>query len=216
MKAQRRGKYYYVEDLPRLVSVTTILDVINKPQLITWAARQAAEASIREPGLSVERIVSKAFEKRNSAADRGTSVHKLIDALNRGETLKEQNGYIDAFHAFCGKLNPKTLLSEQLCYSIKHLYAGTTDWIIQLPNSEVWLVDFKTGGIYREAGLQVCAYKEAINEMIDKQILQIPKVQKTLVVRFYPNGTYEERLFDEPFEIFLNAKRLWEWCNNLA
>ncbi len=169
---ERRGRYYCIGD-KRLIRVTSVLDVISKPQLIPWAARSAAEIALAEPSLSVERVVSLVFQKKESAAELGTSIHEAVKQINSGKQCdldkfpSKQQGYICAFLNFCSTVNPKTLLSEQECYSLKYGYAGTTDWIAEFPSKEIWLLDFKTGGIYLEAGLQMAAYKNAINEMID-------------------------------------------------
>ena len=213
---ERRGRYYHIQDR-KLIRVTAVLDIINKPQLIPWAARSAAEIALSEPSLSIERVVSLVFQKKETAADLGSDIHEIISKINKKEEFdissvpEKKRGYIAGFLNFCATVNPKTLLAEQECYSFKYGYAGTTDWIAEFPSKEVWLMDFKTGGIYLEAGLQMAAYKAAINEMIDSKILEIPKIDKTAVVQLNSDGTFNLRIFDSPIEIFLRALELFNW-----
>lgn len=213
---ERRGRYYYIQDR-KLIRVTAVLDIINKPQLIPWAARSAAEIALSEPSLSIERVVSLVFQKKETAADLGSDIHEITKRINKKEEIdinslpEKKRGYINGFLNFCATVNPKTLLAEQECYSLKYGYAGTTDWIAELPNGEIWLMDFKTGGIYLEAGLQMAAYKAAINEMIETGILSIPKIDKTAVIQLSSDGTFNLRIFDSPLEIFLRALELFNW-----
>src|SRR5947207_2480039 len=49
-RPQRRGGYYLIDSI-QMPSVTTILGIINKPALITWAAKQGAKAVLKDPVL---------------------------------------------------------------------------------------------------------------------------------------------------------------------
>src|SRR3990167_9126309 len=97
---ERRGKYYYIQD-KKLIRVTAVLDIINKPQLIPWAARSAAEIALSEPSLSIERVVSCVFQKKETAADLGSFIHDIIKKLNKNEAFDidslpdKQRGYIN-------------------------------------------------------------------------------------------------------------------------
>ena len=213
---ERRGRYYHIQDR-KLIRVTAVLDIINKPQLIPWAARSAAEIALSEPSLSIERVVSLVFQKKETAADLGSDIHTIVKKINLKEEINldsiapKKRGYVEGFLNFCNTVNPKTLLAEQECYSLKYGYAGTTDWIAELPSGEIWLMDFKTGGIYLEAGLQMVAYKTAVNEMIESGILKIPKIDKTAVVQLNSDATFNLRIFDSPIEVFLRALELFNW-----
>jgi len=213
---ERRGRYYYVQDR-KLIRVTAVLDILNKPQLIPWAARTAAEIALAEPSSSVDKVVGAVFQKKETAADIGSDVHKLIETINKGTEIElesvpeNKKGFVSGFLSFCQTVNPVTLCSEQECYSLIHGYAGTTDWIVQLPNKEVWLLDFKTGGIYIEAALQMVAYKTAIHEMIESKFLTIPKIDKTAIVQLCRDGTFNLRIFDAPFKVFLAALEIFNW-----
>jgi len=217
---RKKGRFYFIDD-KRYVSVTSILDVINKPQLITWAARQAAEIALAELGRSsIERVVSEVFKKKETAADKGTLVHDYIKDINeRADFSLGSNvdpnlqGYIKAFMTYRESVNPETLFFEQECFSEEHEYAGTADWVIRLPNKSVWLIDFKTGAIYREAGLQMVAYKVALEEMSRRKLIPELKIDHTAVLQLSSDGTFNQRIFDEPFATFLACKQLWSWCN---
>ncbi len=213
---ERRGRFYHIGGR-RLIRVTSVLDVLNKPQLIPWAAKSAAEVALSEPTMSVEQVVAQVFSKKEKAADIGSEVHRIIQLINSGKEVAlesvppEKEGYIKAFLSFCKFTSPTTLCSEQECYSAIHGYAGTTDWIVKLPNGSIWLLDFKTGGIYLEASLQLCAYKNAIHEMIDTGILTIPKIDTTAVIQLCADGTFNLRPYDAPFEVFLSVLKIFNW-----
>lgn len=219
MSIKKCDNFYYVEDL-KLPSVTHILDAIAKPPLISWAAKTAAgiacEMSAREERLTIKAITGRVYARRDNAADLGSNVHDLIARFLKEEKIEEDKenpaalGYFKAFLAFWESVNPKLLFSEEVCYSKINGYAGTTDLGIELPNKVKWLCDFKTGGVYREAGLQMVAYKAAVEE-----IGLVTKIDRTIVIQLCANGTFNLSNFDEPLEAFLATKRLWEWTNNI-
>jgi hypothetical protein len=201
----RRAGYYHLEGGRVYPSVTTILQVIKRPGLANWTARQAVRAALDDPSLSVEEAISKVFSEVNKAADRGSLVHKLLEV--EAEFPPELEGYKKAYDSFKSGFSFEVLDRERVIYSDKHKYAGTLD-LLAASNGTIWLIDFKTGGgIYPEFALQLRAYKEAVEEM------ELCKVGKTAVLRLGKDGKFEFSEMDEPFEVFLAAKKLWKWSN---
>src|SRR5947208_10967376 len=107
-RPQRRGGYYLIDgiDMP---SVTTILGIINKPALITWAAKQGAKAVLKDPVLydtpyaAASAIYTIDGEK---ATDRGKEAHKVAEDYARAiingtqDQFTSENTYCPAINAF--------------------------------------------------------------------------------------------------------------------
>lgn len=176
----------------RFARVTGILNTLNKPALVGWAANTAIEYLHKEwanKGLhdhSFE-IAKSAWRKVSKAAmDIGSEVHTLIeihikegiDPTADGRELKDE--VINAYVAFLEweKANIKEwIISEGYVFSEKQKFAGTRDAeaiMLDDPTGKVegradklYLVDFKSSkGIYDEAYLQVAgAYWMAREEM---------------------------------------------------
>lgn len=222
VQVKRRGNFYYVGD-KKFTRVTTILDVIAKPALVPWAARQAATILLAEPPerlyeYTPDEIVNKVFVKRDDAANLGREAHSILNAFAKGVKIDVAalnpniKGFVKAGLLFYETLNYKKILySEISCYSAKYGYGGQTDLIIELQNEEIWLYDFKTGGLYKEAALQLVAYKQAVLEMG-----LVERIDNTALVQLNANGLFAIKPCNEPLEAFLNAKGLYEWSINCS
>ena len=149
-------RYYFNGEGP-LPSVTTILEVMSKPALTQWKAREAVRAYIRNRS-EVDKIlmdqfggedkaINRAIElvdaQRDKAASIGTSVHLLADIVSRGaETATEgfrasdeEIPYLNAWRGFLGFLERsggRIVSSEHAVWSLNG-YAGTYDLIVQMP-----------------------------------------------------------------------------------
>lgn len=205
---KRRGGLYYLPQFDEpLPSVTDILKAIAKPQLIYWAAKTAATAALADPTLSVEQACAKLYEKRDAAGDRGRNVHTIIELIEKGKAdyPTDPNGYITAYKKFKAEVQYEILHTEMICYSTKYKFAGQVDEIVKLKDGRICILDWKTSsGVYPDYGVQLAAYKQACNEM------EIA-IEGMIVVHLKENGTYSLIEMDEPFEVFLAAKRIHEW-----
>lgn len=139
----------------------------------------------------------------------GTWVHKAIeldlaDDLDENSIGDEWRGYFNGWRKFRAESGFVASSSEQLLYSEKHRYAGTSDLIGSLPKVETALVDAKcTAILYPTVGPQTAAYAEAAN---------IPKA-KRFALQLRPNGTYnlEPCTGKDDFYVFLAALKLYTW-----
>lgn len=171
---RRRDGWYRLEIEgveQKFISVTNVLNVMNKPALVTWAARTAAELVLNDPYEydSAQKAASGIYGKRDSAADRGSTVHSAVEAILNGapidiEAMPEAfRGYAQSFARWYETVQGNFTLIHSECsvYSTIHGYAGTTDLVCKL-GGHTYLIDFKTGkGLYPEVGLQLSAYKHA-------------------------------------------------------
>jgi hypothetical protein len=174
-------------------SVTTITGILDKPALLQWAANCAVDyikdnlEAIKDPidvhrGEDVLEAARKAYTlKRDEAAGAGTAVHNAIlayiqcddkddpDASYRKllDTDEAYNGFM-AFRSWESKNHVEWLENECEVFSVLHGYAGRFDAIAKV-NGHRYLLDFKTSsGVWPEMRWQVCAYRQAYNEMLEE------------------------------------------------
>lgn len=180
------AKHAYYLDGKQMTGVTTILSVISKPQLISWASRMAIDY-VREhldDIYGVYKVDDEKFEellknaqnahaqKRDKAADIGSQAHKWCEVwikaiMSGGEPIrpqKELSLMTDNFLKWVGEAKPRFLASEKVVYSKEKFYAGTLDFVAEI-DGKTYLGDIKTGsGIYQEMWLQTAGYQLALEE----------------------------------------------------
>ena len=198
VKAKGRGRVYVGEDGKQYASVTTILNVINKPALIPWAKKQSLEKvkfvlqnhvmngtlpEIKSTD-DIDAIINEASKTPDKAlqlaGDFGSHAHALIEKVINARIHNDKEPVITAdfkvvmesFEMFCEQYNPVFVGSEvQVCYRpayTKIRYAGTVDAVIIHEDNPI-VVDFKTSkGIYDEHRLQVGAYSYALHRLNQK------------------------------------------------
>lgn len=226
------GKWY-----PR---VTSILEVIAKPELYRYYAQKRDYNSARE---DLER-----------AAEWGKIVHDLIE-----EILKGRKPYvplsvrpsITAFEEWLQKHKVRIFDTERhferLIHHPEYLYAGHLDVFLEI-DGVPGILDIKTsGGIWQEYHLQTAAYLEAFNLISEipaetRWILRIDQIRTcklcgkrmrdkevknlwagSLVLEDScshewsppePDIEFIELPYQKSdFEMFLAARKLWEWKN---
>jgi len=138
-------------------SITGRLSVINKPFLVPWAAKLAAETGNKD----ASRDVMKA------AGERGTAVHNAIEEWLGGVEPKLDSVSRPPFNQFLTWQDATNLLpreEEYLIYSMRYGTAGTLDMLADI-NGEAYVIDFKTSKrVYPNHALQVSFYASALQE----------------------------------------------------
>lgn len=175
MKLERRnygrGHSYYL-DGQKLPGVTTLIGQVDKPFLVGWAARMAAQYATdnwdelaHRPLSERGKLISNAHRVHTSeAAAVGTAVHAAIERLGAGKTVSASDprvadrlrNFVPAWKA----LGVKLISAEQPVASSTMLYAGTYDMLCTLGGQDQpVLLDVKTGSrVYPETLLQLAAY----------------------------------------------------------
>lgn len=182
-------------DIHYYPSVTTCLDIINKPFLQEWRGRignDEADAYLKAQAERGSKIHS-GFE---TLLNNGIVLYnpKLVPNFNSGEidNYKQQHGnifvtesseemyVISKLKKFLEVVKPKVLLTEKTVYSHDLECAGTLDGLVEIQKglyyvngrmpveleSGVYLIDLKTGNsISEEYYLQVAAYAHCVVEM---------------------------------------------------
>lgn len=229
------ARFYDIEGVGRLPSVTTILQVISKPALYAWQAKQGSLKArnvmerLKEmsPYLhdSLWKEFGDAFFKDGyaqaaEAADYGTQAHKIIELILKGETTawatkmecaaEQVKKAVESFMRWRDREKFEPIKTESVLHSKKLGFAGTADVIGKTRNG-ITLGDWKTSkAIYPEYSLQTVAYKYAAEEMTGEKIPNI------VIYRFGKDGSFEDYTVPQIshpdlFDRFIDAKRLWEW-----
>jgi hypothetical protein len=209
LKDTRKNGFYFRDGTP-YVSVTEVLKVINKPELLLWAAKETYYACLKDPSISESKAVQAHQEARDSAASRGSTIHSLLEAYRSSgvvvSTLPIYQGYYDAFKAWVEKNKPEFIDQEKTLFDEDLKLAGTYDGLVKI-NDKVYLIDFKTnkeGRIYAEVELQLSAYLH----MARKSGI---KVDGILAIGLSQDGKYNERYCRDEWDAFVHALHLWKW-----
>lgn len=172
-------------------SVTTIINRLNKPMLIQWAADQAVESFRKEIGrlggdlskADVPTICAQArlahTVTRDAAGDTGRVVHDVAKGMVRGQPMpalapgfEQAAKALEALRDWLGKNKVEPVGVERRVFSKKQKYAGTCDFFGRI-NGRLSVLDFKTGnGVYNEAWFQTCGYEDALQEELGCDALQ--------------------------------------------
>ncbi len=186
----------------RVPGVTTIVGLLDKPQLRVWANRIGLD------GIDLNSYM-------DDLANVGTLAHAMIqthftgEALDLGEYSKNdidraENAVI-SFYNWADSMNIKPLLNEaQLCNG---RFGGTIDMYCDIDGTKC-LVDFKTGsGIYDEMGYQLAGYKkllESNGHKVDRaMIVRVGRdEQEGFEVKTFTDMSKYEQVFDHLLEIY--------------
>lgn len=209
---ERRGGFYWVGNTP-YVSVTNVLQAIDKPALRRWVGKEVYLAMVKNPNLTESEALAAPYKISDDAKTRGTTIHSIVEAYKEsGAEIKPEDakyaGYAQAFHKWVKDNNMEVIDHEKTVISKKYGFAGTTDMIVRnRQTGEVWVCDVKTGkDIYQEAFLQVSAYKQALIE-------NGTQIDKAGVILLQESGTYKFGESEDYFQYFLATKKLWEFLN---
>lgn len=220
-------KHFYYLDGKKMTGVTTILNVMAKPQLIPWAARMAIEnvkenfaaiiaATEAERDVLLKTAQNAHAQKKDKAADIGTLVHKAIEEWikeKKTPTLDDQGMMMfNQFIKWAEDNKVKFLDSERRVYSKEHFVAGTLDFIFEMGGKK-YLGDFKTSsGIYgREYFWQCAGYRMMLEENGEKDF------NGSVIVRCGKDGSFEvKESYDYETDIkgFMAALTIYRLINN--
>ena len=210
-----------------LPSVTTVLNVLDKPALAQWRVDQAVEAmrsawspdkpyteGERDALLNGSRFAWRAVS--GAAASKGKLAHEWIERHVYGTkqpdpTDPEVHAATNAFLEWEASHDVEYLEHELAVADPVHGYAGTLDSLIRY-DGKIALLDLKTSkGIYAEYYLQLAAYEGALATMLKKG-----KLDKRLIVRIPKDGgpvevVTVERDVKADIRAFLGALELYRW-----
>jgi len=233
LERPRRYQAFYPPAPPKiLTSVTTVLDVIAKPQLNDWYGKQAATWSVDNIAtlnqlvteLGREAAIAAVAKRGEGERDRkggiGTRAHKAVEALLAGQDPvldPDTAPLFDQYQRFVEDWRFTPEWSEAAVCSERYGYAGTFDLYGKVGGRRA-LVDIKTGYVAATAGIQLAAYGHAdyIGKPGTADRWKVPEVDVYLVLKLQADGY---RLI--PFDVtraevaaFLAAAHLLSWTRN--
>ena len=217
-----KNHLHILDDKP-LHGVTTVLSVISKPQLISWAARMATEyvrdilKSMDDLEIVLEEAKNAHRRKKEKAGDWGTAVHLAIEEWikdNKEPKLKgEQKMVFDKFKNWAKENKVEFLESEKHLYS-KELWVGGIVDLVLMMDGKKYIGDIKTSsGIYNEAFFQMGAYDLCLREMGGYE-----DIEGYLVINLKKDGTIDFKRADNMKinrQAFLAALTLYKIINSL-
>jgi hypothetical protein len=174
------SRHRYEVDGKVVPGVTTVLGIVNKPALVPWAAKMAAEEFTRQikPGVAYDEVSLSAIAedikrshraKTAAAATVGTIVHDWVEEFLRmgrppADPVNEaaQNGVL-AWLEWWRANEVRPAMVERIIYHPEG-YAGRVDFVGEV-NGRRMVADIKTSsGVWPEMWLQVHAYAAALTQ----------------------------------------------------
>lgn len=216
MKKVFKHEDYFNSEGIKIPSVTTILKILNKPQLIQWAN------FLGKLKKNVEDVTYK-------AATIGTITHYILERYGKNKItnlsflyneyddaiIKSVNKTLKGFIKWNKEYKPKFLMCEIKLNNEN--FGGTIDNVCEI-NGEKYIIDYKTSKtVYPSMFLQLAAYNKLLREekniKIDKVAILILNKNK-IEYKFYKmNVEYLEKFY-EP--VFIKLYELYtSWNENL-
>lgn len=196
-----QGRFYtWPPTNETFTSVTTILNVLSKPNLISWAAKQAsiyamanAQRLWNQNRVEAIKECKEAHTRISSASSAiGTTVHHWVECHVRGKQWdpyeQDEPEHARFFKAWELVYKPRYILSEATVYNRAKGYAGTLDLVAEIDGKNI-LMDVKTGNnIYPEVALQLCAYKNGEFIGVGTTEHRLPRIDGAAVLHLRPDG----------------------------
>lgn len=217
------GRFYnFPDDSRSYVSVTTFLGIINKPFLMTWAAKMERELirELAKQDKALLEILEYLKPKQpygyqlytETTSQLGSNVHKAIDYTLKNLKLpklsKQEQAVYDKWLAWWEAQGFSLIGAEKVIKSEQWGYAGTLDAEVCLGDDRL-ILDWKTGkNHYAEHVLQNLAYQHALDDKPAGGLLVYIREGKEVETRPVPQVT------PELLQPVLDALSLWRWANN--
>lgn len=216
----------YKLDGEKIPSVTTILQALPKA-LQQWAADSAANYAVEHWAELSEWPLTKRIDKiryahrdiRDTAAARGTQIHKWGEAISRGDEVEipaEHRGAVQAYARFLDKWQIEPLHTEFPICNLTHRYGGRGDMIgtIGKRDGVRAMVDLKTGNnVYESTVLQLAGYDGAEIWHPDGPGSEQPyePVEALYVAHILPDDVRMLPVVGGQFRTFLYVQQVSQW-----
>ncbi len=210
-----------------LPSVTTIMKILDRPQLTAWKIDQAILSALTLPAIAGESIDDRARRIARDSETQGEEARKLgqlvHDALERFLLL----GEITADPTILPLIQPFMQWWKENCIALHYAektvvnnirgYAGRVDAKAQLKDLGFCIIDFKTRTpikgtddfrIYDEDGMQLAAYREAdaLSGMHAAKCLSIIINSQSPQMHVH---VWDDRVLEKSMNIFSKLTDVW-------
>ncbi len=155
-------------------SVTSVIGMMDKPALVPWAAKMAAEYAVEnreavallDDDDAVTLIKSNWRKQRDKAANFGTDVHKYIEDGVTPEDTRAA-AYVASAGVYLEEHVTQVISQETTIVNVDEGYAGTAD-LFALQGHEFFVADWKSGsGLYESAAMQLVALSNGTHYVND-------------------------------------------------
>lgn len=215
-----------------LPSVTSILQIINKPGLELWKLEQCLMAALTLPRAEAEsedgfakRVVEDMKAQTKEAARKGTNLHNAAERYLQRKSLYLDDATSKLFvpvQKWIDEEVEEVILTETVQVHQKEQYAGTIDLIAILKSYGPAIVDFKTQQtkakpiFYDEWALQLESYRQAYLDTYPKasfpallSVIIASDEPREVQIHQWPNEDTEDRI-----QAFNAAHTLWRWSRS--
>jgi len=206
-----------------LPSVTNVLGIVHRQQLVEWKMTQAVLAALTLPRRAgeteddfVKRVVEDAESQGKGAAAFGTALHHGAQRVATSLEVDPAdplaawlNLYRDWFQANCVRLiwSERTLVNRELGY------AGTADLLMEHRVHGLTLVDLKSQGVrsatgpstYKSWGYQLAAYRAALH----REVKCMNLIMNSLEPHAPVEAVWSEEEMVKCWRGFRAARELW-------
>ena len=186
-------------------SVTSVIAMLDKPALISWAAKLSAEYAVAHldaiallPPADAINLVKRNWRgERDRSADFGTAVHDMIE---QGITPPEGDKalpYVMAAHQYMNDQGLTPVAQERTIVNKLAGYAGTAD-LFAVQENRLIVSDWKTGNdLYESSAMQLVALANATHYADENgNLIAVEEYpEEGHAVRLHPKG-YELRTVD--------------------
>ncbi len=208
-------------------SVTTVLGILDKPQLGDWKLEQMALAAFNSPANGSEpfevyhqHLLTKAFEQVSDAADLGTAIHAALEAHFKGQPIEAgMDTYVEPVARLIDREGIAFTEHELRLVNAQIGYAGTTDAVISKAG-QTGILDFKSRktkpGIactpWETEPLQIAAYGVA-------KFGHVPEIGANVYISTTEKGrveicwhSYEDLV--EAWKTFQSCVQIWQYLKS--
>ncbi len=209
------------------LSVTTVLGILDKPQLMDWKLEQVSLACYNCPPAGGEpfdgyhqHILTKAFEQVLDAADLGTAIHAALESHFKGAPIEAgMDMYVEPVARLIEREGISFNEHELRLVNAQVGYAGTTDAVITR-NGQTGILDFKSRktkpGIactpWETEPLQIAAYGVA-------KFGHVPEIGANVYISTTKKGrvevvwhSYED--LAEAWKTFQSCVQIWQYLKS--
>lgn len=233
------GSRYYLhpETGEKVPGVTSVLNMLPKPFLKAWAAKEVATTAVNalrgdgpawlgdmiksDPQDAIDWLKRSPERNTREAADIGTAAHGVFEAMILGHSLPALTPAMEPFARqfadLLDKIQPEPIRTEDTVWSDKHGYGGSFDLLARVNGQLCW-IDNKTtrSGVHAEVALQLAAYSHADYILDATSNTQVPLPSEEahgLVFHVRPEGwgVYEVPIGDDVFNYFLALREVFKW-----
>jgi hypothetical protein len=208
-------------------SVTTVLGVLDKPQLMDWKLAQVSNWCHGNPPQDNEgvdsyarRATDGAFQQVSDAADLGTAIHAALESHFKGDPVPEgYDAYVYPVSCLIEKEGIKFREHELRLVNVRDGYAGTTDAVFTDSIGFNGILDFKSRKTkpgqpctpWETEPMQIAAYCVAkfgrIHHNTTGANVYISTTEKGRVEIVHYSATQLE----EAWDAFQAALKLWQY-----